>query len=111
LGNLSSEIGRAVFDTSVPNVAIVDSEIPPEHRLLAARVRYGESGVQWNGFYLAYLEDLDRVVPIGREGSGYYEIDWRTGKRAVGAKLIRRDTATGRFHVSHSANAEETMAA
>ncbi|WP_157645071.1 hypothetical protein [Burkholderia ubonensis] len=83
----------------LPDIRVQDGAVPPEHRHLALQVRAGLPGVQWQGHDVVLLVDEDRIVPIERAGDAYREIDWNSGRPAIGKKPIRRDDATGPFRV------------
>ena len=92
------ELERITVDSDPFNLAIMDANVPVEHRVLATRVRNGEPNVKWGTYDVVHLRNEDRVVPVESSGGTYHEIDWYTGYRVPHAKLIQRDTATLTYH-------------
>lgn len=69
---------------------LLDADVPEPLREIAARVRAGERGHTWENHELVYLANEDRVVAVKDYGGAYLELDWDTGMRRSGSRLIHR---------------------
>ena len=74
-----------------------DADVPQAYKLLAREVRDGKPDASIGGFRIVHLANEDRVVPVRATGGSYEEVDWYTGHRVAGARVILRDAQTGAY--------------
>jgi hypothetical protein len=98
LDSLAADPDAMVVDHDPFDLALRDAQVPEEHRALAARVRAGDTAVQWKDYLLVHVRNEDRIAPVEHQGGSYHEIDWITGERRRGVPLITRNRATGRYY-------------
>jgi hypothetical protein len=72
-----------------------DANVPDAYKVLAREVRDGRTDASVGGCPVVHLANEDRVVPVREHGGSYEEVDWYTGHRVAGARVIMRDTQTG----------------
>ncbi|MGN6086789.1 hypothetical protein [Trinickia sp.] len=85
------------------HLAQPDANVPPELRGLARQAREHRN-VRWRGYDVVHLDLEDRIVPVGREGDLYFEVDWYTRHRLRDTPAIELDLQanTARFREAHS---------
>lgn len=77
------------------HLMLPDANVPPELRGLARQARE-ERSVRWRGYDVVHLDIEDRIVPVGREGDIYYEVDWHTRHRVRDAPELELDSQTNK---------------
>jgi len=108
LGSRASELGSDARRLALhPGIAEItldpvdleprDANVPDAYKLLAREVRDGRTDASIGSFRIVHLKNEDRVVPVREAGGSYEEVDWYTGHRVAGARVIMRDAQTGTY--------------